>query len=74
MQILDIQNAIVYRGRNRVFDDLNLRIEVGAHTAIIGPNGAGKTTLLKVLAREIYASGGSVKIYGKDRWNVWDLR
>jgi len=74
MQILDIQNAIVYRGRNRVFDDLNLRIEVGAHTAIIGPNGAGKTTLLKVLAREIYPSGGKVNIYGKDRWNVWELR
>jgi iron complex transport system ATP-binding protein len=74
MQILDIQNATVYRGRNKVFEDLNLGIEVGAHTAIIGPNGAGKTTLLKVLAREIYPSGGTVKIYGKCRWNVWDLR
>lgn len=74
MQILDIQNATVYRGRNKVFEDLNLGIEVGAHTAIIGPNGAGKTTLLKVLAREIYPSGGTVKIYGKDRWNVWELR
>lgn len=74
MEILDIQNAIVFRGHNRVFDNLSLRIDAGAHTAIIGPNGAGKTTLLKVLAREIYPSGGAVKIYGRDRWNVWELR
>lgn len=74
MQILDIQNANVYRGTNKVFEDLNLNIEAGQHTAIVGPNGAGKTTLLKLLARELYASGGSVKIYGKERWNVWELR
>ncbi len=74
MQILEIQNAIVYRGRNKVFDDLSLRIGAGEHTAIVGPNGAGKTTMLKVLAREIYPSRGSVRIYGQDRWNVWELR
>ena len=74
MQILNIQNASVYRGRNKVFDRLNLRIDVGSHTAIVGPNGAGKTTLLKVLAREIYPSGGQVTLFGQERWNVWELR
>ena len=74
MQIIEIQNAVVYRGTNKVFDGLNLSIDVGLHTAIVGPNGAGKTTLLKLLARELYSSGGKVKIYGQERWNVWELR
>ena len=72
--ILDIRNASVFRGSNKVFDGLSLTIGVGENTAIVGPNGAGKTTLLKVLAREIYPSGGNVTIYGRQRWNVWELR
>lgn len=74
MQIIEIQNATVFRGRNKVFDDLSISIGVGEHTAIVGPNGAGKTTLLKLLARELYPSAGKVKIYSKYRWNVWELR
>ncbi len=75
--LLDIANATVYRGRNRVFDGLSLRIEAGVNAAILGPNGAGKSTLLKLLCREIhavYAEGSHVRVLGKDRWNVWELR
>jgi len=74
MQVLNIENATVFRGPNQVFADLNLSIESGENTAIVGPNGAGKTTLLKVLARELYPSSGTVQIFERDRWNVWDLR
>ncbi|MFT5301083.1 MAG: iron complex transport system ATP-binding protein [Mariniblastus sp.] len=72
--LLNIQVADIYRGTKKVFDQLCLTIPVGRNTAIVGPNGAGKTTLLKVLARELYATGGSVEIYGQQRWNVWELR
>lgn len=74
MQILKIQNATVYRGPNKVLIDFSLCIEQGVNTAIVGPNGAGKSTLLKVLARELYPSGGKVEIFERDRWNVWELR
>ena len=74
MQILNIQNATVYRGPNKVLIDFSLSIEEGVNTAIVGPNGAGKSTLLKVLARELYPSGGKVEIFDRDRWNVWELR
>lgn len=74
MQILNIQNATVYRGPNKVLIDFSLSIEDGVNTAIVGPNGAGKSTLLKVLARELYPSGGKVEIFDRDRWNVWELR
>ena len=45
--------------------------------AILGPNGSGKTTLLKTINREIYpvsAQDSHVRILGKDRCNVWELR
>lgn len=76
-KIIDIKNATVYRGETRVFENFNLDIESGQSTVILGPNGAGKTTLLKLLACELYpvvAKGSYVRVLGRDRWNVWDLR
>ncbi len=74
---LEIGGATVFRGLNRVFDDLHLRVDAGCHTAILGPNGAGKSTLLKLLTREIYPvhrPDTTLRLFGKERWNVWDLR
>jgi len=75
--ILEIREATVFRQLNRVFDGLTLSIEGGCHTAILGPNGAGKTTLLKLLTRDIYPVHNpdtTLRLFGEDRWNVWDLR
>lgn len=77
MNIIDIQNATVYRGENRVFSDFSLTIESGRQTAILGPNGAGKSTLLKLLLGEIHPvqrEGSFVRLFGLDRWNIWELR
>lgn len=60
-----------------MFDDLSLQIRSGQNTAILGPNGAGKTTLLKLLTRELYPvhrPDSHVRVLGRDRWNVWELR
>jgi iron complex transport system ATP-binding protein len=75
--ILEMQNVTAYRGRTRVFESLSLEIPLGCHAVILGPNGAGKSTLLKLLSREIYPvaqPGSSVRIFGKEDWNVWELR
>ncbi|HSH40786.1 MAG TPA: ATP-binding cassette domain-containing protein [Arenicellales bacterium] len=77
MNLIDIHNATVYRGDTRVFHGFSLSLEEQENTAIIGPNGAGKTTLLKLLNRELYPvheAGSHVRILGRERWNVWDLR
>jgi iron complex transport system ATP-binding protein len=74
---LEIQDATVYRGRTRVFENLSLTIALGSHTVILGPNGAGKSTLLKLLSRELYPvaqPGSFVRVFGKGEWNVWELR
>jgi len=75
--LIEIQNATLYRGSTCVFENLNLNIGLHEQTAILGPNGAGKTTLLKLINREIYPvvkKDASVKLLGRESWNVWDLR
>lgn len=74
---LDIRNAQVYQGDNRVFDGLNLQLNRGQNTCILGPNGAGKTTLLKLLTRELYpvaTTNSYVKIDGSETAIIWELR
>ena len=75
--LIDIRNATIYRGSTRVFNELTLRINQHEPAAILGPNGCGKTTLLKVINRELYPmqrEGASVRILGRETWNVWELR
>ena len=75
--ILEISNADVYRGSNKVFDKLSLTISAGENTVILGANGAGKTSLLKLITREIYPvdkEDAYIKLFGESRINLWDLR
>lgn len=76
-RIIEINNATVYRGDTKVFEEFSLNIDRGQSTAVIGPNGAGKTTLLKLLSCELYpvvAPWSYVRVLGRERWNVWELR
>ena len=75
--ILDIQGATVYRGETCVFEQLTFALEERQHTAILGPNGAGKSTILKLLAGEVHPVPNdetSIRLFGEERWNVWDVR
>ncbi|MEJ2419866.1 MAG: ATP-binding cassette domain-containing protein [Exilibacterium sp.] len=75
--LLDIRNATVFRGENRVFNGLSIRVEQGENLAILGPNGCGKTTLLKLLGRELYPvvkPDSYVKLFGSETVNIWKLR
>lgn len=75
--LIEIRNATVWQGTTRVFADFSLHIERGQNTAILGPNGAGKTTLLKLITRHLYpvvVPGAFVRVLGRHRWNVRELR
>ncbi len=75
--LIEVRHVTVYRGHVKVFDDLTLVVPAGQPTAILGPNGAGKSTFLKLITREIYPAvrpGSTVRLFGRERWNVWALR
>jgi iron complex transport system ATP-binding protein len=77
--LLRIDRATVLREDRRLLDALSLSIAPGQHTAILGPNGSGKSTLVKLIERRLYPlvhEDGSpvVRIFGRDRWNVAELR
>jgi iron complex transport system ATP-binding protein len=73
--LLEFQNVTVMRGVKRALDSLTFSIAQGEHVAILGPNGSGKSTLIKAITRECYpVQGSALRILGRDRWNVFDLR
>ncbi|NTW63284.1 MAG: ATP-binding cassette domain-containing protein [Chlorobiaceae bacterium] len=75
--MIDLHNVTVYRGSTPALEGLTLTIREGSHTVVLGPNGAGKTTLMKLLSCELYPVyhiNTYAKVFGKDRWNVEDLR
>ena len=77
--LLEIDQASVMQGARLVLDRVSLRIAMHQHTAILGANGSGKSTLVKLIARQIYPlargdGSGAVRIFGRDRWPVSELR
>jgi iron complex transport system ATP-binding protein len=75
--LLDLQNVRVMRGDKIVLDDFTVRVDGEERIAILGPNGCGKSTLIKTITRECYPvvrEGSSMRILGRDRWNVFELR
>ena len=76
-EFLSMRNVDVARGQKVVLQDLDLQIATGEHVAILGPNGCGKSTLIKAMICECYPivrPGMDLKVYGRDRWDVQELR
>jgi len=49
-------------GAKVVYQGVTAQVQRGERVAIIGPNGAGKTTLLRIVAGELAADRGEVKL------------
>ncbi|MGC2403556.1 MAG: ATP-binding cassette domain-containing protein [Acidobacteriaceae bacterium] len=76
-EFLSMRNVDVARGQKVVLQDVNLQIASREHIAILGPNGCGKSTLIKAMTCECYPivrPGMELKVYGRDRWDVTELR
>ena len=74
---LNLQHVSVARGSVTVLRNINLQIRRGERIAILGPNGCGKSTLIRTMTCELYPlvqSGMHVEIFGRERWDVTELR
>lgn len=74
---LDLRSVNVARGDRIVLHDVNLNITAGEHVAILGPNGCGKSSLILTMTCQIYPivqPGMHVRIFGRERWDLTQLR
>ena len=75
--LLELKHVTVMRGERPALDNVSLTVGAGEHVCILGPNGCGKSTLIKTITRECYPlarEGSSIKILGRELWNVFELR
>jgi iron complex transport system ATP-binding protein len=76
-RFLEMRAVNVARGERVVLHDVNLKVEAGEHVAILGPNGCGKSTLIMAMTCQIYPIVNErmrVRIFGRDRWDLTELR
>ncbi len=75
--VLEIRDAVVWRGETAALKDFSVVLRTGESVAILGPNGAGKSTLLKVLTGELrpeWGCGAVCRLFGEDLWSLEELR
>ena len=61
----------------KALDLKELIVKSGENAAILGPNGSGKSTFMRLITRELYPEpeeGSVCRIWGEERWNVFQLR
>ena len=56
--------GLVHANGHRALQGIDLSIADGERVALVGASGAGKTTLLRLLAGELSAQQGSLRIQG----------
>jgi iron complex transport system ATP-binding protein len=74
---IELRNATVVSEGNTILDRLSFCLRSDEHACILGPNGSGKSTLVRLIAGDVaavYTEPPSVKLFGNERWNLFDLR
>jgi iron complex transport system ATP-binding protein len=74
---IEMRNIFVARGESVVLHDLSLHVGAREHIALLGPNGCGKSTLIQTLTCQRYPvvrPGSHLRIFGRDRWDLTELR
>jgi len=66
LEIHDLRKT--YDNQVEALKGVSLCVQPGDFFALLGPNGAGKSTLIGIVCSLVNASGGSVSIFGVDRF------
>lgn len=62
--VVEITDASVLRGAQRVLHGVDLRIEAGEMVALLGANGSGKSTLLRAAVGVLPLETGTARLFG----------
>lgn len=75
LSVIELRRVTKSFGRQRVLDDIDLRVERGKNTVIIGRSGTGKSVLLKHIVGllrpdlgEVYFEGQRIDKLGERAW------
>ncbi len=52
-------------GKFTAVDEVDFSIEENRIYGLLGRNGAGKTTLMQLLTAQVFASSGSIRVFGE---------
>lgn len=63
---IEVKNLFKYYGNQAAVKDVSFNVGSGEIVGFLGPNGAGKSTTMKIITGYINASGGEVKVCGKN--------
>ena len=63
LEIADLSKAF---GGLAATEGLCLSVMPGERRLVIGPNGAGKTTLFNLIAGDLYADAGTIRLFGRE--------
>lgn len=69
--MIEVLGLSKFYGKNKVVEDVSIKIHSGKITSFIGPNGAGKSTLLSMVSRLNDADTGEVLL---DQTNMKKIR
>lgn len=67
---IEVSHLTMAYGNRVIMNDLNFHVEAGSVFLVIGPSGCGKSTLLRHLIGLHPPASGTVRLLGKDFWNL----
>ncbi len=64
--IVKVTNLSYKYSKDKVLEDISLKVPKGAFLAIVGPNGSGKSTLLKLMLGLLKTQTGTIELFGEN--------
>ena len=59
---IELLNVSYEKGNEAIIQNINIRIEKGEKIAVMGHNGSGKSTLIRIIAAQLNATRGIVRL------------
>ena len=73
MALLELKNvSMIYNGKVKALERINLEVNKGEWLAIMGPSGSGKTTLMNIIGCMDHATSGEIMLDGISLMDVND--